>query len=55
MIRVKKEGILLAKTGFEFENEGVLNPAAFREGDCVHMYYSAVNTGNHSTLGYCRL
>jgi beta-1,2-mannobiose phosphorylase / 1,2-beta-oligomannan phosphorylase len=55
MIRVKKEGILLEKTGLEFENEGVLNPAALREGDSVHLYYRAVNTGNHSTLGYCRL
>ena len=33
MIEVKKEGILLSKTEFEFENEGVLNPAAIREGD----------------------
>ncbi len=28
MIDVKKEGILLSKTENEFENEGVLNPAA---------------------------
>jgi hypothetical protein len=32
MIKVKKEGILLKKTHFEFENEGVLNPAVIREG-----------------------
>jgi beta-1,2-mannobiose phosphorylase / 1,2-beta-oligomannan phosphorylase len=55
MIEVKKEGILLRKTELEFENEGVLNPAAIRVGDSVHIYYRAVRTGNHSTIGYCRL
>jgi len=55
MIEVKKEGILLSKTELEFENESVLNPAVIREGEYVHMYYRAVQTGNHSTLGYCRL
>lgn len=55
MIKVKKEGILLRKTPFEFENEGVLNPAAIREGDSVHIFYRAVRTGNHSSIGYCRL
>ena len=55
MITVKKEGILLSKTDFEFENDGVLNPAVIREGDNVHIYYRAVQVGNHSTLGYCRL
>jgi len=33
MIEVKKEGILLERTQLEFENEGVLNPAAIREGE----------------------
>ncbi|MBE0647159.1 MAG: pesticidal protein Cry7Aa [Bacteroidales bacterium] len=55
MIEVKKEGIILDKTDLEFENEGVLNPAVIREGDSVHMFYRAVSTGNHSTIGYCRL
>jgi predicted GH43/DUF377 family glycosyl hydrolase len=55
MINVKKEGILLRKTNLEFENEGVLNPAVIREGDSVHLYYRAVRTGNHSSIGYCRL
>ncbi|TVQ93283.1 MAG: pesticidal protein Cry7Aa [Bacteroidetes bacterium] len=55
MIEVKKHGILLSKTDLEFENEGVLNPAIIRQGDNVHIYYRAVSTGNHSTLGYCRL
>jgi predicted GH43/DUF377 family glycosyl hydrolase len=55
MIEVKKEGILLSKTDLEFENEGVLNPAAIREGDDVHILYRAVRIGNHSSIGYCRL
>ena len=55
MITVKKEGILLAKTKLEFENEGVLNPAVIREGNSVHLFYRAVQQGNHSSIGYCRL
>ena len=55
MIEVKKEGILLKKTNLEFENEGVLNPAAIREGDEVHLFYRAVRKGNFSTIGYCKL
>ena len=52
---VKKEGVLLHKTDLPFENEGVLNPAAIREGDAVHLFYRAVKNGNHSTIGYCKL
>lgn len=55
MVEVKKEGILLRKTTLDFENEGVLNPAAIREGDHVHLFYRAVSTGNHSSIGYCKL
>ena len=55
MITVKKEGILLSRTDLEFENEGVLNPAAIREGDNVHIFYRAVQKGNRSSIGYCRL
>lgn len=55
MTEVKKEGILLSKTDLEFENEGVLNPAVMRVGDSVHIFYRAVRTGNHSSIGYCRL
>lgn len=55
MIEVKKEGILLKKTESGFENEGVLNPAAIREGDTVHLFYRAVSKGNHSSIGYCKL
>lgn len=55
MIKVKKEGIILKKTSLEFENEGVLNPAAIRAGDSVHLFYRAVRKGNNSSIGYCRL
>ncbi len=54
MIKVKKEGVLLYKTDLEFENDGVLNPAVIKVGDCVHMYYRAVQKGNRSSIGYCR-
>jgi len=55
MIEVKKEGILIEKTELGFENEGVLNPAAIRIGDDVHLFYRAVSKGNYSTIGYCKL
>ena len=55
MIEIKREGIIIKKTNLEFENEGVLNPAIYRQGDSVHMFYRAVRKGNHSSIGYCRL
>jgi predicted GH43/DUF377 family glycosyl hydrolase len=55
MINVKKEGIILEKTVLEFENEGVLNPAAIRDGNFVHLFYRAVRKGNYSSIGYCML
>jgi predicted GH43/DUF377 family glycosyl hydrolase len=55
MIKVTKHGVILKKTDLGFENEGVLNPAAFREGDDVHLFYRAVSKGNYSSIGYCKL
>lgn len=55
MIDVKKEGIILTKTALGFENQAVLNPAVIRDGDQIHLLYRAVRSGNHSTIGYCRL
>jgi predicted GH43/DUF377 family glycosyl hydrolase len=55
MVNVKKEGIILEKTALDFEHNGVLNPAAIREGDFVHLFYRAVSEGNHSSIGYCKL
>ncbi|RKS53650.1 putative GH43/DUF377 family glycosyl hydrolase [Gillisia mitskevichiae] len=52
---VKKHGVILEKTDNSFENEGVFNPAAIREGNNVHLFYRAVRTGNFSTIGYCKL
>jgi len=54
MLSVKKEGIVLCKTNFDFENQGVLNPAIIKEGNFVHMFYRAVADGNFSTIGYCK-
>lgn len=55
MIRIKKKGILLKQTKLDFENEGVLNPATIRDGDQVLFYYRAVQHGNHSSIGFCKL
>lgn len=46
---------MLEKTNLVFENDGVLNPAAIRDGDHVHLFYRAVENGNYSTIGYCKL
>lgn len=55
MLKVKKRGILLNKTHLKFENIGVHNPAAIREGEFVHLFYRAVSEGNISSIGYCKL
>ncbi|MFY0255695.1 hypothetical protein ACDQ55_17260 [Chitinophaga sp. 30R24] len=55
MIRIKKEGILLKPTTQDFENEGVLNPATIRVNDEIFLYYRAVQHGNHSSIGFCKL
>lgn len=55
MLQVKNEGIILEKTGLEFENQGVLNPSCIEVNNIIHMYYRAVRRGNFSTIGYCQL
>lgn len=56
MLKVTKHGVILDKTDFGFENEGVLNPAAIRDDtDGVHLFYRAVSKGNYSSIGYCHL
>jgi len=55
MLAIKKEGIILRPTKLEFECNGVLNPACIKVGNNVHMFYRAVRTGNHSSIGYCKL
>jgi len=55
MIKIKREGIILSETELDFENEGVLNPAVYQEGNTVHVFYRAVRKGNYSTIGYAKL
>ncbi len=55
MVQVIKEGILIGKTDYMFENEGVLNPAVIQLGDKIHILYRAVSKGNISSVGYCHL
>ena len=55
MVQVKKEGILLKKTKLPFENDSVLNPGIFQDGNTIYMLYRAVRKGNYSTIGYCKL
>ena len=37
MINIKKEGIVLSKTDLPFEDEAVLNPAIYQDGNTLHM------------------
>jgi len=55
MVKVNKHGIMLQKTTLSFENEAVLNPAAIRDEEYVHLFYRAVRNGNYSSIGYCKL
>lgn len=55
MLRVTKHGVILEKTENDFENEGVLNPAAIFYENQIHLFYRAVRNGNHSTVGHCVL
>lgn len=55
MLIVKREGVVLEKTTNDFENDSVLNPAIFAEGNILHMFYRAVKTHNRSSIGYCKL
>ncbi len=54
MITIEKHGILLSPTGNDFENNGVLNPGIYQEGNTVHIFYRAVEDGNFSTIGYAK-
>ncbi|MCI1741754.1 MAG: pesticidal protein Cry7Aa [Prevotella sp.] len=55
MITIKREGVILEATHLDFENEGVINPAVIVAGGEIHMFYRAVQVGNISSIGYCRL
>lgn len=54
MVHVKDEGIVLEKTGNEFESHAVLNPACIEIGGVTHMLYRAVREGDFvSSIGHC--
>jgi len=55
MIKVRKEGVVLRKTGLDFENESVLNPAVVKMGEDTLFFYRAVQIKNQSSIGYCVL
>lgn len=55
MFDIKDEGIILEKTKRKFENDAVLNPACIEVNGIIHMFYRAVEKGNFSTIGYCKL
>ncbi len=47
--------VLLESTSNEFEEQAVLNPGCLEEDGNIHMFYRAVQQGNHSSVGYARL
>lgn len=56
MLNISKGEILLkSRSGIEFENDGVLNPACVSKDGVIHMFYRAVRKGNFSTIGYCQI
>ncbi len=56
MIKISKGKIVLeSRKGFEFENNGVLNPACIDKDGITHIFYRAVKSGNFSTIGYAQI
>lgn len=55
MVKVKNEGVVIKKRPFEFESNGVLNPACIDFEGITHMFYRAVKDGNYSSIGYCQV
>jgi hypothetical protein len=45
--------VILSPTNLDFENNGVINPGIYQDGD-VHILYRAVQEGNNSTIGYAK-
>ncbi len=52
VIRYKKNPILTAREGFDWEAGGVCNPATIDIDGTVHILYRAATTNNVSTFGY---
>lgn len=55
MVTIEKLGIILSPTDHQFENNGVLNPGIYQEGNTIHILYRAVEHGNYSTIGYAKM
>ncbi|WP_426095494.1 pesticidal protein Cry7Aa [Flavobacterium sp. DSR2-3-3] len=55
MVTIEKLGIILSPTKHQFENNGVLNPGIYQEGNTIHILYRAVEHGNYSTIGYAKM
>jgi hypothetical protein len=41
--------LVILFTNLDFENNGVINPGIYQDGDTVHILYRAVQEGNNST------
>lgn len=54
-MKIKSEGVILRKRPFEFESNGVLNPACIKDKGFTHMLYRAVRDGGYSSVGYCQI
>jgi predicted GH43/DUF377 family glycosyl hydrolase len=54
MVSIEKKGLILSPTENDFENNGVLNPGIYQDGNSVHIFYRAVANGNYSTIGYAK-
>lgn len=55
MVKVKKLGVILRPTKHTFEDQSVLNPAIYQEGNTVYVLYRGINKKFHSAIGYARL
>jgi beta-1,2-mannobiose phosphorylase / 1,2-beta-oligomannan phosphorylase len=56
MIKIEKLGIILEPTSLLFENEAVLNPGVYQDGEHVHIFYRAIGSDDlKSSIGYARL
>lgn len=52
---IKKKGVILKSRHYDFEKEGVLNPAVIAEKGSTHLFYRSVGENNYSTIGHCLL
>ncbi len=55
MVTIEKLGILLSPSEKDFENNSVINPGSFQEGQTVHLLYRATQYGKLNTIGYAKI